>query len=673
MIPCLDCSSYRNVRGAQPDIDTDFPSAYRDDVKEYIRNRFGNLHTCSVGAYTKLQLKAGLKDFGRVNNLDFSYMNFVTKDIDHQVSYTWRDLIKYALRSTNIYEFCQKYPQIVHNIKFCLEQPRSSSIHASAVLVLPKQNNGEDVDINDWLPVRLMDGLFVAEWEGKYTDMAGFLKEDILGLSQLDKFQRIISLIKKNQDVLVNLDDIDLEDRKTYKLFSKGYNEDVFQFSSSGLKSFSVKVKPDNIEELTAMNALYRPGAMSSNAHEEYAQIKHGKRKLKFDYGLKEITENTYSLIIYQEQIMQSVVTLGGFTLVESDGFRTNMKKFQKDIMATYEDKFVSGAIQRGCDKHEAIKIWNKLLAFGKYGFNKSHSTAYAIIAYWAQWFKANYPLEFWTTSLQFASEDEIPYRISELRKTNKDIEIKPPSINTSTITFECKDNNIYWSLIKIKGVGNANAEYIMNERANNGEFKSYRDFIKRVPKKNVNKKTLLNLILSGCFDEIENINKPSKRIKLVLYHHQIFELEVPDEFTSDDVSKDYFWIFRQKELTGYGNVDYKQLLSNAGLKKYQDIYHDSETFQKAADYKVVCICGVLNFYIEKTTKKGSQYCVMEIVSNNDLIRVVFWEDKLDEYREMIIELKGKVIAITGKAKFEDYSNSNTLYSYEETTILNLS
>jgi len=651
----------------------DFPSEYRDVVKGYIRERFGEFQTCSVGTYTKLQIKAGLKDFAKVRNLDFTYSNLITKAIGHQVSYKWEDIFKYATKNKGLYNFCQQYPDIINMIKFCLEQPRSSSVHASAVLVLPEQNqHGEEYDVNDWLPVRMIDGLLVAEWEGKYTDNAGFLKEDILGLSQLDKFMSIIDMVKVNKGDDIVLDDIRLDDKKTYRLFARGCNEDIFQFNSSGMKNFSTKVKPENIEELTAMNALWRPGAMSSNAHIEFAEIKHGKRKLKYDYMLEDVTKNTYGLTIYQEQIMQSVVTLGGFTLVESDGFRTNMKKFQKDIMATYQQKFISGAEERGCDKHDAIKIWNKLLAFGGYGFNKSHASAYAIIAYWAQWFKANYPLEFWTTSLQHASEDEIMYRISEMSKTHKEIQLKPPSINTSTNKFECNNENIYWSLTKIKGVGEANVRHIIAERTIK-PFKSYNDFANRIPKKNVNKKTLMNLILSGCFDELEYINKPSERISLVLKHLDRFEEDIPEEFQTEDIYKDYFWIFKQKELTGYGDVDYKQMLSNSGLNNLKSMYVNNIEFQRSKDYKEVCICGVLNFYIEKTTKKGSQYCTMELISNSDLIRVMLWEDVLDEFRDVIPELKGKLIAITGKTKFEDYSGSNTLYSYDKTQIINLS
>ena len=369
-------------KDSMPDIDCDFQSEFRNDVKKYISMHFGESYTCSVGAYGRLKLKAGLKDFGRAKGLDFNYVNTITKDIKQKLSYSWRDFIMFAIGSKikqqnkeekiGLYDFVQKYPEICHCIKYSLNQARSASIHASAVVIVPKNNKkGESVDIFNWLPIREIDGNLVTEWEGLYCDKAGFLKEDILALRQLDKFQMIKKLIKRNKDIEIILEEIPLDDKPTFQLFKKGLNEDVFQFSSSGLKNYSVQVKPDTLEELTAMNALYRPGPMSSNAHTDFGLIKHGKKKPEYDYGLKEVTEKTYGLYVYQEQIMKSVVVLGGFSLAESETTRTKIKKFDKVGMSEDKQKFIEGAIKRGCKEEEAGKIWDKLVAFSGYGFNK--------------------------------------------------------------------------------------------------------------------------------------------------------------------------------------------------------------------------------------------------------------------------------------------------------------
>ena len=667
--------SYRKEMRADSlaDIDLDFPSEYRNTVKNYIKKRFGVTHTCSVGTYTKLQLKSAIKDFCKVKGLDFNYTNFITKDIDNQINYTWKDLIKYGLYKKELYEFIQKYPDIVHMIKFILEQPRACSIHASAVLIVPNNLDGEEMEVYDWLPLNKIvnkEGTtIVSEWEGKYTDRAGFLKEDILGLTQLDKFMNMLKLIKKNTGTDVLLHEISLDDKKTYKLFSNGYNEDIFQFNGNGIKSLSKKVKPDNIEDLIAMNALYRPGPMESNAHNDYAEIKHGKKKSVIDRGMKSVTGKTHGLYVYQEQIMQAVVVAGGFTLVESDNFRSNMKKFQKEVMEQSKSKFISGALERDYDEYEANVIWNKLLAFGKYGFNRSHSAAYGIIAYWAQWFKANYPLEFWTTALQFASEDEIMYRISEMKALKQGIEILPPSVNVSTTEFQCSNGNIYWSLSKIKYVGEANVRHIIEERKN-GEFRSYKDFITRIPKKNVNKKTLTCLILAGAFDEVEEIQNPVERMSLITKHCDINDDPIPEKFQSELIKKPYFWISEMKDLTGYGEVNYKELVSiDSHFKK---IFVDYTNFIKAKDYKEVCVCGYIKFYKQRTTKHGANFCTIEFISNTDVINIMMWEETFLEYESELESMKGKVIAINGKAKFDDYRGCNSLFTFKETRIIYL-
>lgn len=657
------------------DIDCDFPSQYRDVVKMYIKERFGESYTCSVGTYTKLQLKAGLKDFCRVFGLTYDYVNRITKYIDHQIDYEWKDLIKYALQHKELYEFCQKNPQIVHAIKHTLKQPRSYSIHASAVLIVPKEKDGNPIDIFSWMPLRVIDGMLISEWEGKYTDRAGFLKEDILGLEQLDKFMMMLDLIKRNTGEEILLHEIPVDDVKTFKAFSKGYNEDVFQFTGEGIKLYSRQVKPDSIEDIIAMNALWRPGAMDSNAHNDFAAIKHGKKKAKFDYMLKEVTQKTHGLYIYQEQIMQAVVVLGNFTAVESDTFRTAIKKFDNKTMKSYEERFIDGAVANGCDKYEAVKIWNKLLAFSGYGFNRAHSAAYGLTAYWSQWFKNNYPLEFWTTALQFAKDDAVVYCISEMSKMKQGITLSPPSINVSTERFECdaETNTIYWSLIAIKGIAEATAGKIINERNKNGEFKSYIDFTKRIPRKMVNKNALANMILSGVFDEVEGIEFPEERIKLLILHYSKQFEELPDEYKTKEASKRYYWVFKQKTLTGYGLVDYRVMLINNGYKREASKFITADKFFTAEDYKEVCICGVVNSLVIKETRHGKSYANMQIISNNDIIYTTFWEEELIRLYESSLEnITGRVIAMTGKVKFDDYKSANCLIATENTKIIYL-
>lgn len=324
-----------------PDVDIDFCGANRDEIKAYLKNKYGDNYTCSVGTYGRLKLRQTFKDLAKIEGVPFKDANELTKKIDDQHEYEFFDLFKYAIKDEKLYKFVQKHPEMIGKLKVILNNPKSISIHPSAVLVLPKQDlEGRERSLDNWIPIRKVDGMNVSEWEGKYCDIFGLLKNDILGLAQLDKFTYCLDLIKKNKGEEINLDEIDLADEKTYRLFQKGLNEDVFQFGSYGLKGYSRKVLPDSIDDLIAMNALYRPGPMSSNAHEDYAKIKHGEKEPEYDWGMKEIVEKTGGLWIYQEQIMKAFVR-AGFTLVEADEIRTIMKKFDKKKMESIKDKFI--------------------------------------------------------------------------------------------------------------------------------------------------------------------------------------------------------------------------------------------------------------------------------------------------------------------------------------------
>jgi DNA polymerase-3 subunit alpha len=296
----------------------------------------------------------------------FQEVNLITKDMDEQLQWEWGDIFKYALQSKLVYKFVQDYPELINTLGFGLNQATNNTVHASAVIIVPKfDHEGNPMTIYDWLPVKKMQGqdgetIIVSQWEGKYTDRGGYLKEDILGLDQLDKFKRILYIIKNQMGQDVILEDIPLEDREIYKAFGKGWVEDVFQFGSDGLRSYCIRTKPKNIEHIIAMNALYRPGPMSSNAHTDFADILNRKKEPSYDYMLEDITAPTLGLYVYQEQIMKAVVVLGGLSLVESDNFRTAIKKFDKPKMAVYEEKFIQGAIERGCDPTEAKGIWTK-------------------------------------------------------------------------------------------------------------------------------------------------------------------------------------------------------------------------------------------------------------------------------------------------------------------------
>jgi DNA polymerase-3 subunit alpha len=663
---------------SMPDIDIDFPTQYRDDVKNYIKEKYGYDYTCSIGTYTRMKLKTCIKDFGKEKGLSFDYTNKLTKDIDDQIEYTWGDLIEYATKSKSLFKFVQEYPDIVHLTKYALLLPKSESVHPSAVVIVPKFRIDEshaDINLWEWMPIKKIDGVLVSEWEGKYIDKSGFLKEDILGLSQLDKFKSILTLIKKNTGKNIDVNKIPLDDESTFRYFKRGWNEDVFQFGTTGLMNYCRQVKPDTLEELIAMTALFRPGPMEINAHADFADIKNGKKKPSYDFGMEEITKETFSLYVYQEQIMKAVV-VGGLTEVESDILRTTIKKKDVKTLSSFGEKFQMGYSKflenNGIEKPKeyANKVWNKLLAFSGYGFNKSHATAYSIMSYWSQWFKVNYPLEFWTTALQFSKESEVTYRLAELKKTGVEIEIRPPDINFSDINFTCdpKEQRIFFSLMKIKGVGEIGVQNIINTRNEGGQFYSLEEFLSRVPSK-VNKTVVKCLIIAGAFDLLENITNPRDRRKLLVKYLDMKGDVMPEEYNVEDAKTNAFWILEQKRLTGFGEVDYENMIRESiPNKRIAKIYINDSEFLITKEKTEVAVAGKLIYYKEKEIKSGTM-CTLNIDCNNTIIPVLMWPDAFEKIGEEISNLKGCIIAVNGIVKNDKFKNEKKIISNNRTKL----
>ena len=663
---------------SMPDVDADFPVAFRDTVKEYISKRYGVNHVCSVGTYTRMKLKTCLKDFGKVMGVPFAVMNKLTKDIDDQIEYTWGDLFNYAATSRELFRFVQDHPELVHMTKYALTQCKTSSIHPSAVIVVPQEDeDGNPIDLFGWMPMKKMGDVLVSEWEGKYIDKSGFLKEDILGLNQLDKFSSIIKLIAKNRREQIDVNTIPFNDEEVYRYFQRGWCEDVFQFGAMGLMNYCREAKPHSLDDLIAMTALFRPGPMDVKAHETFVDIKNGRKKPKFDPGMEDITRDTYSLYTYQEQIMKAMV-VGGLTPIESDECRTYIKKKNHTALAQFKEKFVNGYSNliksKGVAEKRAIEqaseVWEKMLAFASYGFNKSHAVAYTMMSYWSQWFKVNYPLEFWTTSLQYASKEaDIPYRLVEMKKTGVDIEVRPPDINFSGETFTCdpKTNRIFFSLGKVKGVGERALTLLKAMKDEHGEVFSFEDFITSAPK-GINRTVVLRLIMAGAFDLVEDIRNPRQRLDIVKQYLERRGEPLSDEFTSPDAHTNAWWVFKQRELTGYGEVDYERMMNEYGLgKRMVRLYVTAAEFERKHEGDEVCIVGRVNNVFERQTKGGDSYGVLQVEVNGLIIQITLWPDFWLHQPENEATLLNRIVAVSGRVNY--FAGKKTVQSSQSTRL----
>lgn len=670
------------VKKSLPDIDSDFEGLRRDNVKEYMEQRFGFNNVCSVGTYGNLKLKMLLTDLCRLNNIPIQEVKIMTKilDEDEFKGTVWSSLFKIASTSSKLKSFIKKYPEIINNLKLCLNQPRSISVHACATIITPKNK-----EIFEWIPLRKIDKndgkILISEWEGEFLDKAGFLKEDILGLLQLDKFASIIKMIKVNTGVKIDIRDIPLDDKNVYRYFSHGWNEDVFQFGTHGLKKYTSELKPDNLEELFAVNALYRPGAMKSNAHNDFVDIKFGKKNPEYDYMLEEVTKNTYGLYLYQEQTMLAAQKLGGFSLVEADMMRKVMlgrgKKQQADQFYIYHDKFIKGAEEKGCSIEEAEKIWLKLEAFSGYGFNRSHAAAYAITGYISQWFKVNYPLEFWATAFKFTNEDKTPNYINEIQQTGA-IRLIPVDINSSRDeTYADKNKNtIYWSLSSVKYLGEISVKQIIEDREKDGQYFSFEEFLSRHTFKGskVNKTVIENLITCGAFDELEKIHQPKDRFKLIDKFREINKVKVDKEkdiYSQLLIFKNWWWSLMQKSLSGISFFDYRKLTDEYLESKNYFCSADELQLDSYSRYSSnVKVGGLLVEYNERENKKG-KWCRMVLESNYDFIDITVWPEQFELIKHFEFENQvGKIILLSGEINKDKYLNKNIVQMSNNSEIM---
>lgn len=660
-----------------PDIDIDFASKRRQEVKEYIENRFGKDNVCSIGTYSTLQSKAAFRDLLRFYGEQPQNINYFGGMIDESND-DYSSIFHAATGNTKLKEFINGHLDAVQDIPLILGQPKSSSIHAAGVVVTPTSYNGRPMQIYDWFPCKMMDGVLVSEWEGVQLDDCGFLKADILGLTQLDKLSDMISMIKINLENEVNLKDvatdvekidlneIDTKDKAVFdSIFKKGFTQDIFQFGTDGLAAYCREVRPESIEELAAMNALYRPGPMDSGAHTDYAKIKFGKKEPEYDWGTEEILKSTFGLYCYQEQIIKMVQVLAGFTLTEGDTVRKNIGKKLMDKMKLDKDKFVAGCIKNGCEQYEAEKIWNKIEVFAGYSFNLSHAVEYSLIGYQTAWLKHYYPLEFWTVSLQQADDDDIPKRVAEMRKFDK-INLFGPDINMSRSTFytDWERNAIYWSIGRIKQVAEVALTAIQVEKDKNGDFFSLEEFIKRCPRQAVNSRVVRHLIYSGCFDGLHAIEHPIQRRKLFLEFAKIYNID--PELNEGDF-KEFFWYKQQRNLSGYGYFDYSTIVDNLGYDYVKYVVPDQIQMEANIDCDVV-VSGLLVDFVKRKTKKG-EMGKLTIDNNNDLIDVVLWNDTWSQVYKKVEEGIGQGIILNGKIQYDGYNKKNVVYSGDKTEV----
>ena len=690
---------------ALPDIDVDYASDRRQEMKDYLEQRYnvgGRQRVFSAGTFTTLKLKAALKDVARVYRVPHQMVNYITSMLDDNAD--WTGLFKIAATNSKVRDFIQTYPDVIEDVRVILGQPKAASVHASAIIVTPEKRNGKDADCFDFLPIRKMDGALVSEFDGYSVDEIGLLKEDVLATKELAKLSATISLVNEhyNQDLTIEkITSEMLEDEKTYQILSEGNTQNVFQFSSPGITRFIQDVQPNCIEDLIAINALFRPATLDIGATDDYVRYRRGEVAPVYNYGCYEATKNTYGIMVYQEQFMSVAHTLGGFDLGKTDYLRKAIGKKKADLMASLKSDFIAGAIKNGCPSHEAEEIWQKIETAGKYSFNRSHAAAYALTAFCGAWLKANYPTAFYTVALQWADDKEIPALMSEMERCSV-AKIVPPDINHSTVEFftDYDTNEIYWSLNRIKFIGISTADYIVTERAK-GRFKSIEDFIERIFRRKlyrkgykhwddidlvvengrtpVNVRHLKHMILSGCFDQIEKVQSVTERYGIMKRAALKLGFELkPSDAPEELRDKHYFWSQQQISVSGIGSIDYRRIFSNSpdrakvkGKASYTTL---ADIIKREYADKKATICATVSEYTEhsykdRETGERKRFVKLVLSQNNQTVECTLWNDFYRTYKEELQHIKGKIIILTAVIRYSSYVASNTLQSYRNSLL----
>lgn len=662
-------------QGGALDIDTDVPGEYRPAVKQYMENRFGASQVCSVGTYTTLQIKQAINDVGKIYGASILTLRRLTKMIEDVK--TEEDFLKLACKRSEINQFLNKYPEMMNVVFLLLGQQKAASIHACAMMIFPKEKS-----MYEWCPVRKSGDLIVSEWEGGEMDEAGFLKEDILGIEQLDKFTDILNLIEKNTGRKINLySDIEYDDPEVYRYFANGWLSDIFQFSAKGLCAYTQKLKPKNMDDVVAALSLFRPGPMENGFHMDYIALKNGEKEPEYPIGAEEILKNTYSVQVYQEQIVKMVQVLAGFSEEEADVARAAIAKKKKDKVEKIHPKFVDGYVKRfaskGVTKESAEALWKQMEKFGLYAFNRSHSASYAINAYNSLWLKVHYPLEFWSVALSRASEDDFPQYVNEMQQT-EGIEIKPVNINKSDINIvaDKKDNSIYWAINATKQVGEKAQNQIMEERSKNGEYFSLAEFIDRHTFKGsaVNKSVIENLIYSGAFDMMDETrefsNIFSAREFMLEKHREKNKVKIDKEkdeyflaFEKKKIAKDWWWLLQQKNKSGFAFFDYEGLVREYLKPKVRNgVFYNVEDLQNydGSTYEMVMVGGYVLEVEEREGRKG-RFANLLLESNYKFLRVVIFPDDYEENADFFISSKKSILLLSGKANLDKFKEEYVL------------
>lgn len=648
-------------RVSMPDIDVDFADDKRELVIDYVKKKYGEKSVAQIITFGTLSSRAVIRDVARVLGISLQVVDSITKNIPVHLGKPLS--LSEALEKVPELEWLKTTtdPKIRELVRYALVLEglnRHPSTHAAGIVIAPG-------DISDYVPLyQTPQTELMTQYDKDYLEKAGLLKIDILGLRTLTVIVNTLKLIKQNYGIEINIDEIPLDDEKTYQLLGEGKTVGVFQFESSGMQEYLRKLKPTNLNDLAVMNALYRPGPMEMI--DDYIDRKHGRKPVEYIHPkLEPILKETFGIVVYQEQVMQIANQIAGFSLAKADLMRRAMGKKDKELMAKQRDEFIEGAVKNRVNRKTAEAIFDMLERFASYGFNKSHAVAYAYLAYQTAYLKAHYPAEFMaaTMSSELNNTDKIVQFIEDCRKMG--IKVLPPDVNESNLDFTVVDNKtIRFGLGAIKNVGENAVNEIIRARNEGGKFKNLFDFCARVDLRIVNKRAIESLVQAGAFDSLncghraqllqaveiainygEKVKKDRENGQVALFDLFNNELNEASYPSLPDVKP-----WNEMEKLSYERNVLGFYVSGHPLMKYFD---DVQTFStvklgeldSVSEEQIIRACGVITDMKTKLDKNKNQILIFELEDFTGKAECVAFSDVYKNYSKHLT-IEGLVMVV---------------------------
>ena len=668
-------------RVSMPDIDIDFCYERRQEVIDYVVRKYGKEKVVQIVTFGTMKARAVLRDVGRVLDMPYAMVDAVAKAVPRDLNITLDLALQTSPDLKKMYEEDDQIRHLIDMSRKLEGLPRNTSMHAAGVVI------GQE-PIEEYVPLsKGGDDAITTQFTMTTIEQLGLLKMDFLGLRTLTVIQDACDMISEGRQIPFSIDTINYEDEDVYSMISAGRTEGVFQLESSGMKSFMTELKPGNLEDVIAGISLYRPGPMDFIP--SYIKGKNHPEDITYDAPqLEKILAPTYGCIVYQEQVMQIVMELAGYTLGRSDLVRRAMSKKKADVMERERKNFVygneaegvPGCISRGIPEATANKIFDEMTDFAKYAFNKSHAACYAVVAYQTAYLKYHYPVEFMAALMTSYIENagKVTEYIYVCRQMG--IEILPPDINTGVAEFSVKDGRIVYGLSAIKNIGRNVIDLVVNERETNGPYKSLQDFLERMPGKEVNKRAIENLILAGAFDAMEG----NRRQKMMIYpaimdgihashknsmegqmslmdflgeeEKEEFEVRMPDV---EDYKKEEKLAFEKQVLgvyvSGHPLEDYLELIRKQADATSMDFQLDEESgLPKVTDQGLYTLGGMVSNVTLKVTRNNQNMAFLTLEDMYGSVEVVVFARDFEKNRSILTP--DAKLFITGRASVSDLS-----------------